>query len=160
MPNLYPSRTVRLKPAWHITNTLTSNIHLIRQNGRPLEITRVPTSNPRVIHRHRNMTSAPRTTCRRDESGQSSVDRRARFLTLEALWPQARWWSPLTNCNHGNERQRQIKEVNNRSTAFKKCTLPTPQPAQPSLFTWSFNQSCSCSPDDGHNYARNMLRLI
>jgi hypothetical protein len=34
------------------------------------------------------------------------------------------------------------------------------QPAQPGIFTWSFNQPRSCSPDDGHNDARNMLRLI
>jgi hypothetical protein len=30
-----------------------------------------------------------------------------------------------------------------------------PQPAQPGIFTWSFNQSCSCSPDDGHNEHSN-----
>jgi hypothetical protein len=35
-----------------------------------------------------------------------------------------------------------------------------PRPAQPRIFTLSFNQSCYCSPDDGHDDAQNMLRLI
>jgi hypothetical protein len=34
------------------------------------------------------------------------------------------------------------------------------QPAQPGIFIWSFNQSHSCSTYDGHNDARNILRLI